>query len=105
MIRCRAHFQGDKCRLSLNHEGAHASPFHSWIDGDKTDELKPLSLKLAEKDQRRLLRMEPSIRARMFPVWLMALKNCEKYLKEAFHVRNERRSQRKVESPVEGPQA
>jgi hypothetical protein len=108
IYRCRAHFQGDKCRLSLDHEGAHASPLHSWTNADKIDELKPPPMLQAERDWKRLMKTALTVRKPFFRVFLMAVKNCDEYLKEAFRVRHEggfKRNESKTESPVEGSQA
>lgn len=104
MNRCRAHFQGDKCRKPADGHTDHVSALHAWNDGDKIDELQPPSLKRAERDWRRLLATGPAVRRKYWPIYKIALKNCEDYMKEAIRVRNERRTQQRsqVESPIEG---
>lgn len=90
MNRCRAHFQGDKCRKNADGHTDHVSALHAWNDGDKIDELQPPSLKRAERDWRRLLATGPAVRRKYWPIYKIALKNCEDFLKEATRVRNER---------------
>lgn len=90
MNRCHAHFQGDKCRLSLGHSGNHASPLHIWADGEEKIEIKLPPTRQAEKDHRKLLLLSPTLRKRFWNVYQRALKNCEDYLSDARKARRER---------------
>lgn len=37
--RCKAHFQGDKCRLPEGHTGDHVSALHQWNEKSKMHNL------------------------------------------------------------------